>query len=105
MLHDLIYDSSEIADLIKKEFPDAVITDATDFIHTERFEIDIPSLTCSDEKFYIFLMRIGAAVTSFTFQLWLYGHNRPQWLNTEWIKTQIDKYNKSHEKTLHNSNG
>ncbi len=47
-MHDLIYAGSEISDNIKKQFPNATITDASDFIHPDRFSVDDESIEQED---------------------------------------------------------
>ena len=39
--YELVYAERAVADLIKKRFPSAEITDARDQIHEERFEVNI----------------------------------------------------------------
>jgi len=48
-MHELIYAESEIARIIKKQYPTANITDASDYIHEERFECDIPDKDVTGE--------------------------------------------------------
>jgi len=70
--HELIYCESSIQDVIKKEFPEAVFTDASDIVHTERFSVDIESESENIERdFYIFAIKKGFAKCCFCFELLL----------------------------------
>lgn len=65
--HELIYDSQEVADWITKKYPSAVIRDASDYIHEERFEVDIPN--CDDYEFYKFAFDMGFIGSCLIFRL------------------------------------
>jgi len=41
---ELIYGPSSVIDIIKKSYPTAKFVDASDFIHTERFEVSIDGI-------------------------------------------------------------
>lgn len=69
-MYDLIYAGREVEDLITQRFPSAKITDASDDIHRERFELE---LDISEEDFYIFAIREGFALCCFTFALMTRG--------------------------------
>ena len=66
---ELIYAGKDVEQLILKAFPEAKITDASDYIHTERFEceIDIP-----EDEFYIFAIRNGFATLLLSFQIMMH---------------------------------
>lgn len=65
-MYELIYADREVEDIIKKEYPEAKITDASDFIHTERFECEVE---VAEDEFYIFAIRNGFAEAGLSFQL------------------------------------
>lgn len=65
-MHELIYAGREVEDLVRKKYPDAVLTDASDYIHTERFEFDAG---CDKDEFYIFAIREGFAEACLGFSL------------------------------------
>lgn len=57
MVHELIYAGQDIEELIKSRWPDAKITDASDHVRTEMFELDIPGV--EEDEFYPFAMSRG----------------------------------------------
>jgi hypothetical protein len=57
MMHELIYANEEVEEIIKHKYPQAKTKDASDFIHTERFECDIEGI--SDNEFYPFAIGEG----------------------------------------------
>jgi len=65
-LYELIYAGREVEDLIKKRYPEAKIRDASDEIHTERFECEVEA---DEEEFYIWAILEGYANTSLAFEL------------------------------------
>lgn len=73
-IHQLIYAGSDVEKIIKKAYPKAEITDASDDIHRERFECEIESITY--DEFYIFALRQGFAECSLAFNLMM--HNCPK---------------------------
>ena len=58
-MEELVYAGHEVEDIIKKKYPQAEIKDASDYIHTERFELSIPDI--DDDEFYPFAIREGFA--------------------------------------------
>ena len=68
-MEDLIYAGNDIEIIIKAKYPNAKITDASDYIHTERFEVEIPDV--SDDEFYPFAIKEGFALCCFCFSLLL----------------------------------
>lgn len=66
-VHQLIYTGKDVEEIIKKAYPEAVITDASDYIHAERFECDIEGIT--DDEFYVFALRQGFANYCLAFSL------------------------------------
>lgn len=65
-LKELVYDA-DVMDLIVERWPNAVITDASDFIHEGRFEVEIPDL--SKDEFYGHAIVEGWARACFGFEL------------------------------------
>lgn len=70
-MHELVYDDREVEVVITKHYNNAIITDARDEIHHERFEVDIPNIT--QEVFFKFALRNGFLLSCFTFNLILHG--------------------------------
>ena len=52
-MQELVYDTPEIADLCRKQWPNAKIEDASDYIHENRFEIEVD---VSEKEFYHFAL-------------------------------------------------
>jgi len=69
MFYDLIYGNSEVENLILKKYPQAKIKDASDDIHTERFECEIADI--DDDTFYPFAIKEGFARLCLKFELTL----------------------------------
>lgn len=65
--YDLIYGPRKVEEVIKGRYPNAKITDASDFIHTERFECRIEGV--SQDEFYPFAIREGFAGCCFGFRI------------------------------------
>ena len=74
--YDLIYGPRKAAEVIKARYPNAKITDASDFIHTERFECRIEGV--SEDEFYPFAIREGFAGCCFGFELRLQSLKFPE---------------------------
>ncbi len=71
---DLLYDSSkELYEEIRASFPSAKLTDASDYIHLNRTEVQV---TCKLSDWYRLLLRTGMASISLALQLELY--DRPK---------------------------
>lgn len=75
-MEDLIYAGGDVANIIKEKYPSAIIKDASDYIHTERFEVEIPNVT--DDDFYPFAIREGFAQCCFSFNLLLTSLSFPE---------------------------
>lgn len=81
-MHELIYSGKNIEDKIRSKFPSVTITDASDYVHTERFEIegDTP-----EDEFYVFAIKEGFILECFGFSMMLhtrvYEDRITQWLN------------------------
>ena len=63
-MNELVYAGQDVERIIKERWPAAVITDASDYIHTERFSVDIEGV--EDDEFYVFAIREGFASVCFT---------------------------------------
>jgi len=74
--YDLIYAGGEVEGLIKAKWPQAKFKDASDFVHTERFECEIEGVT--DEEFYPFAIREGFCRCCFAFNLLLQSLGFPE---------------------------
>lgn len=66
-MYELIYAGNEVEKIIKNKYPNAILTDASDYIHIERFECDIEN--AEEDEFYIFAIRNGFAGACFGFNL------------------------------------
>lgn len=68
-IFDLVYSryGGEEMDLLRGRYPDAVFRDGSDYIHPERFEIEMEGVTRKD--YYLFLARTGIAAVSLNFRL------------------------------------
>ena len=71
-MFDLIYcendkDETEITALIRKEFPQAIIADANDNIHSNRFSVSMDR--SFEDKFLVFAIVQGFGMCSFTINL------------------------------------
>ena len=66
-MKDLIYAGKEVEKLCREKFPDAKIEDTSDYIHEERFSINLPDK--QKEDFYRFAIEEGFIEVSFCFQL------------------------------------
>lgn len=65
-MYNLIYAGGDVEDVIKVKYPEAKIKDASDYIHTERFECEVD---VDEDEFYIFAIRQGFAECCFGFNL------------------------------------
>jgi len=91
-MHELIYAGREVEDLIKTEYPGSKITDASDYIHTERFECELPDI--DEDDFYPFAIREGFAMCCFGFAINLESIKFPENKKGEHeeIKARIRKW-------------
>ena len=74
--YDLIYGPREVEGVIRGRYPNAKIKDASDFIHTERFECEIEGVP--DDEFYPFAIKEGFVECCFSFQLLLSSLKFPE---------------------------
>ena len=84
-MKELVYGGTEVEKLIKKKFSDAKIVDASDFVHAERFEVEIDT---TDEIFYRFAIRKGIALICFGFRC---GMMRGDKEISKWIKEETSE--------------
>ncbi len=90
--HELIYAKESLSEIIKKEFPESVFTDASDMVHTDRFEVNIETEDMDiKKKFYIYAIKHGFAENCFTFQLMMYDKEGVEKI-MKWVK-EIEKEN------------
>ena len=75
-MEELVYAGTEVEELIRKKYPGAVLKDASDYIHTERFELTIPEVT--QDEFYPFAIKEGFAECCFGFALMLASLKFPE---------------------------
>ncbi len=66
-MQELVYCDYEVRGIIVKKFPDMIITDASDYVHEDRFEVK--SDTVTEDEFYPFAIDEGFALCCFGFQL------------------------------------
>jgi len=92
--YDLIYGPREVEGVIKGKYPDAKIKDASDYIHTERFECEIEGV--SEDEFYPFAIREGFVKCCFGFVLLLESLKFPEFKDQpgkhEETKTKIENW-------------
>ncbi len=91
--HELVYAGKEVEAIVKTRYPDARVKDASDFIHEERFELEIDGVT--EDDFYPFAIHEGFARCCLGFELTLQSigfpesKNRPAYADT---KQKLDKW-------------
>ena len=68
-MRELIYGNSELQEIIKKKFPEAIFEDTSDDIHSGRFQVIIEDREKIKDDFYIFAIREGFARNCFVLQL------------------------------------
>lgn len=66
-MHELIYAGKDIEWAIKKRYPQAKIEDASDSIHTERFECEIEEV--DEDDFFVWAILEGYAESCMSFQI------------------------------------
>jgi len=75
-LEELVYAGGEVEDIIKAKYPQSVIKDASDYIHTERFELSIEGV--GDDEFYPFAIKEGFARNCLGFEVMLLSIGSPK---------------------------
>ena len=111
-MYELIYAGREVENLIRRKYPNTVIKDASDYIHTERFECELPGV--DKEDFYPWAIREGFAETCIGFSLLLnslkftetkeYPHKETKEKLERWTtkaKEMTDEYISENEHTNH----
>lgn len=88
MFYDLVYAGDEVLALVKKQYPQAKTKDASDDIHTERFELQIEDVEPKD--FYIFAMKEGFALECLGFQIRMRDKDTFPELKG-WVETALGK--------------
>lgn len=71
-MYQLIYAGKEIEEVVKARYPTAIIKDASDEIHTERFECEVD---IDEDEFYIWAILEGYAGACLTFELMMRNHS------------------------------
>lgn len=66
-MYELVYAGKDVEKLVMDKWPSSKIKDASDCIHTERFELEIPEVT--EEEFYPFAIREGFARCCLCFEI------------------------------------
>jgi len=68
-MQELVYSGKDVEKLVKDKWPSSKTKDASDEIHIERFELEIPDMT--EDEFYPFAIKEGFArcCLSFVFLL------------------------------------
>jgi len=64
--YELVYAGREVEYLCRVQFPGCKITDASDYIHTERFEFEA---NIEDDEFYPFAIKNGFSGCCLCFQI------------------------------------
>ena len=85
---ELVYDDDKTRQLIQEQYPQAKITDASDDIHSERFQVDIEGVEPKD--FYIFAIKEGFALECLGFQLRMRMADKIQEVK-DWVKEATGK--------------
>jgi len=74
-VHDLMYHGDAAPEILAR-FPNAKITDASDFIHERRIEVDVEGITW--DEWFLFMFESGIGGHSLATQLTIRTH--PQYL-------------------------
>ena len=64
--YELVYADFKVEELCRQQFPGCKITDASDGIHTERFEFEAD---IEDDEFYPFALKNGFSGCCLAFQI------------------------------------
>ena len=86
MFKELVYADYSVENIIKKEYAQAQIVDASDYIHTERFELSIADV--SEDEFYPFAISEGFAECCLGFNIMLQSLRFPE---TKTLKPKENK--------------
>ena len=63
---ELVYAGQDVQEIIAARWPTAKFTDASDGVHEDRFEVEVP---CGSDEFYVEMIRKGLALHCFAFNL------------------------------------
>lgn len=89
-MRELIYDKDSWPDILER-WPEAKFTDASDFIHESRYEVEIEGVT--DDEFYPFIIEKGWAGACFGLQLMLHDKNQIdkvlRWMREAGIEIEV----------------
>ncbi len=78
-MNELIYAGRDVEKLCKEKFPGAIIKDASDEVHEERFKFQCET---HEKEFYLFALREGFILECLCFQLALQetkADRTPKW--------------------------
>ena len=75
-MYDLIYAGRDVEEIVRKAYPKSEIKDASDNIHRERFELEIPDVT--ENEFYPFAIKEGFIGCCFGFALYFESLRFPE---------------------------
>ena len=68
VLKEVVYDYQALP-IIMERFPNAKVTDASDFMHDSRFELEIEN--CTKDEFYPFAIKEGFALLCLGFPIFM----------------------------------
>lgn len=66
-MYDLVYSDNNDRVLVEQRFPDARIEDASDFVHDERFSVELPPE--KRREYLVWAIKAGLGGVSFTLQM------------------------------------
>lgn len=71
---DLIYADKEVEQIFKNKFPKCKITDASDYVHMDRFNVEFDEMNI--EKYFMFLIDEKIGGVSFCLSLAIQNTNK-----------------------------
>jgi hypothetical protein len=86
---ELVYAGGEAEALIRNRFPAVTIEDASDAVHTERFQVMLPA--SSEREFYVFAIKEGLALSCLGFQLMMCGSDTDKDRLADWVDEATGK--------------
>ena len=92
MIKELVYAGKDIEDIIKAKYTNTVTRDASDCIHTERFELKIPDV--DEDEFYSFAIKEGFVKLClvFNFMLGSLKFTKPTSMEHKETKDKIERW-------------
>jgi hypothetical protein len=88
---ELVYAGKDVETLIKQKWPNAVVKDASDMVHEERFDLEISDIT--EDDFYPFAISEGFADCCMGFELCVQcGDTKDLDRIRGWIKRCEERY-------------